>query len=408
MHLLSAIMRAGSGSGVIEVTDSPSLTLGPCGESLASLRQSPFRKAHFSLGLPSLAVNPSPCLVSLDAPMYTTADIVTSSRGIGQLLCLRQAVGRDLPSRRHREESSIRSMSRPYCVMKMPSVGATRKICLGSEVRSRAEHELELKEKLTSKNSCRVDEMLEVPCRVDTSNFSPCFHALFYRRLGMWQTSGVIQPPDSIKIGAVHSLLGLIPSVSYLVPLFYWGRIGRRSGSPFSSARQEKGSDFSLIYAPFRDMGLLNYQTADPGRFQRRAGSIYIIRMALGMVRVSVLSKEGNCCEENVLFRREPFFDLTDPDVILRTDHPSLVSGTGRKSLASLRQSLPEGSLYLGLFSSSAAKAPVYLLLRIVDSLAGHDTLLCISSRRGGSSQQETLEESMTTFLRRRLGSEVA
>ncbi|GJS15527.1 hypothetical protein Tco_0409999 [Tanacetum coccineum] len=46
-------------------------------------------------------------------------------------------------------------------------------------------------------------------------------------------------------------------------------------------------------------------------------------------------------------------------NVILRTDHPSLASGTGGKSLASLRQSLPEGSLTLG--TSSPADIPTHV-----------------------------------------------
>ncbi|GJX83732.1 retrovirus-related pol polyprotein from transposon TNT 1-94 [Tanacetum coccineum] len=43
----------------------------------------------------------------------------------------------------------------------------------------------------------------------------------------------------------------------------------------------------------------------------------------------------------------------------LRIDHPSLASGTGGKSLASLRQSLPEGSLTLG--ASSPADIPTHV-----------------------------------------------
>ncbi|GJY11470.1 hypothetical protein Tco_0379655 [Tanacetum coccineum] len=90
------------------------------GKSLASLRQS-LPESSLSLGASSPADIPTHITVSsscaADAPVYTTADIVTSSRG------------------------------KTLDVY----VGAARQICLGSEVRSRAEHELELKEKLRGK-----------------------------------------------------------------------------------------------------------------------------------------------------------------------------------------------------------------------------------------------------------------
>ncbi|GJR70157.1 hypothetical protein Tco_0016222 [Tanacetum coccineum] len=126
---------------------------------------------------------------------------------------------------------------------------------------------------------------------------------------------------------------------------------------------------------------------------------------------VSVSSAERNVVEENVI-PEGAFLNPTDPecdvtvtekDVAqrqpekakrkkllkrsdplpakrLRTDHPSLVSGTGGKSLASLRQSLPEGSLTLGASSpadipthvtvpsSRVADAPVYTAADIVTS----------------------------------------
>ncbi|GJY12301.1 hypothetical protein Tco_0381610, partial [Tanacetum coccineum] len=93
----------------------------------------------------------------------------------------------------------------------------------------------------------------------------------------------------------------------------------------------------------------------------------------------------------------------------LRTDHPSLASRTGGKSLASLRQSLPEGSLTLGTSSpadiptyvtvpsSCAADAPVYTAADIVTSSRGK-TLVLPTSGAGGSSQPETSEESTDSF----------
>ncbi|GJW96226.1 hypothetical protein Tco_0178034 [Tanacetum coccineum] len=176
---------------------------------------------------------------------------------------------------------------------------------------------------------------------------------------------------------------------------------------------------------------------------------------------ISAPSMEGNVVEENVI-PEGAFLDLTDPecdvtvaekDVArrqpekakrkkllkrsdplpakrLRTDHPSLASGTGGKSLASLRQSLPEGSLSLGpsssavipthvtvsryirclpfffdfsvpvliiFFSSCAADAPVYTTADIVTSSRGK-TLVLPTSGVGGSSQPETSEESTDSF----------
>ncbi|GJY08783.1 gypsy type transposase [Tanacetum coccineum] len=155
---------------------------------------------------------------------------------------------------------------------------------------------------------------------------------------------------------------------------------------------------------------------------------------------VSVSSAEGNVVEENVI-PEGAFLNPTDPecdvtvaekDVAqrqpekakrkkllkrsdplpakrLRIDHPSLASGTGGKSLASLRQSLPEGSLTLGASSpadipthvtvpsSCAADAPVYTAADIVTSSRGK-TLVLPTSGVGGSSQPETSEESTDSF----------
>ncbi|GKG14048.1 hypothetical protein Tco_0351008, partial [Tanacetum coccineum] len=93
----------------------------------------------------------------------------------------------------------------------------------------------------------------------------------------------------------------------------------------------------------------------------------------------------------------------------LRIDHPSLASGTGRKSLASLRRTLPEGSLILGSSSSAdvhthvnvqssrVADAPVYTAADIVTSSRGK-TLVVPTSDVGRSSQPETSEESADSF----------
>ncbi|GJW76046.1 hypothetical protein Tco_0137728 [Tanacetum coccineum] len=93
----------------------------------------------------------------------------------------------------------------------------------------------------------------------------------------------------------------------------------------------------------------------------------------------------------------------------LRVDHPSLASGTGGKTLASLRRTIPEGSLLLGpsspadvhtqvtVRSSRVADAPVYTTADTVTSSRGK-TLVVPTSDVGGSSQPETSEESADSF----------
>ncbi|GJV96642.1 hypothetical protein Tco_1548219 [Tanacetum coccineum] len=215
------------------------------------------------------------------------------------------------------------------------------------------------------------------------------------------------------------------------------------------------------------DMGLLDYiRTADPRKVQTvevRKGEEQVTlfdsikhcfvsldapaaaHQASGSgsgagAEVSAPSVEGNVVEENVipesafLHPADPECDVTvaEKDVTqrqpekakrkkllkrsdplpakrLRTDHPSLAFGTGGKSLASLRQSLLEGSLTLGTFSpadipthvtvpsSYAADAPVYTVADIVTSSRGK-TLVLPTSGVGGSSQPETSEESTDSF----------
>ncbi|GJU65212.1 hypothetical protein Tco_1247047 [Tanacetum coccineum] len=99
----------------------------------------------------------------------------------------------------------------------------------------------------------------------------------------------------------------------------------------------------------------------------------------------------------------------TLPAKRLRVDHPSLASGTGRKTLASLRRTISEGSLTLGpsfqadvhvqvtVQSSRVTDAPVYTAADTVTSSRGktHDAP---TSDVGGSSQLETSEGSANSF----------
>ncbi|GKA99066.1 probable BOI-related E3 ubiquitin-protein ligase 3, partial [Tanacetum coccineum] len=196
------------------------------------------------------------------------------------------------------------------------------------------------------------------------------------------------------------------------------------------------------------DMGLLDYiRTADPRKVQAvevqkgeeqvtlfdsikhcfvslNASAAAHQASGSGSGAGAEVSAEGNVVEENVI-PEGAFLNPTDPecdvtvaeeDVAqrqpekakrkkllkrsdplpakrLRTDHPSLASGTGGKSLASLRQSLPEGSLTLGTSSpadipthvtvpsSCAADAPVYTAADIVTSSRGKTLVLPTSGR---------------------------
>ncbi|GKF97883.1 hypothetical protein Tco_0293704, partial [Tanacetum coccineum] len=99
----------------------------------------------------------------------------------------------------------------------------------------------------------------------------------------------------------------------------------------------------------------------------------------------------------------------TLPAKKLRVDHPSLASRTGGKSLASLRRTIPEGSLLLGtsspadvytqvtVRSSRVADAPVYTAADTVTSSRGK-TLVLPTSDVGRSSQPEMSEESADSF----------
>ncbi|GJT76329.1 hypothetical protein Tco_1043054 [Tanacetum coccineum] len=99
----------------------------------------------------------------------------------------------------------------------------------------------------------------------------------------------------------------------------------------------------------------------------------------------------------------------TLPAKRLRVDHPSLASGTGGKTLASLRRAIPEGSLMLApsfqanihaqvtVRSSHVADAPVYTAADTVTSSRGK-THAAPTSDVGGSSQPETSEGSADSF----------
>ncbi|GJQ98555.1 hypothetical protein Tco_0009694 [Tanacetum coccineum] len=238
--------------------------------------------------------------------------------------------------------------------------------------------------------------------------------------------------------------------------------------SPYYTFAPFGENTYTAFEGPDRtDMGLLDYiRTADPRKvqaieFQKGEEQVTLFdsikhcfvslnapaatHQASGSgsgagAEVSVSFAEGNVVEESVI-PEGAFLNPTDPecdvtvaekDVAqrqpkkakrkkllkrsdplpakrLRIDHPSLASGTGGKSLASLRQSLPEGSLtlrasspadiptHVTVPSSCTADAPVYTAADVVTSSRGK-TLVLPTLGVGGSSQPETSEESTDSF----------
>ncbi|GJZ58456.1 hypothetical protein Tco_0613950 [Tanacetum coccineum] len=216
------------------------------------------------------------------------------------------------------------------------------------------------------------------------------------------------------------------------------------------------------------DMGLLDYiRTADPRKVQavevqkgeEQVKLLDSIKHCFVSLDAPAVAQEGGsgsgagpevsapAAEENVVAEENivsvgTYLDLTDPkdDLIvaekgdatrkqpkkakrkklskqsdtlpakrLRVDHPSLASGTGGKTLASLRRTIPEGSLALGpsfqadvhaqvtVRSSRVADAPVYTASDTMTFSRGK-THAAPMSDVGGSSQLETSEGSADSF----------
>ncbi|GJZ48899.1 hypothetical protein Tco_0603089, partial [Tanacetum coccineum] len=132
--------------------DHPNLTTGTCGKTLAGLRQ---------------LMPTSPLVARIaDVPVYTAAATVTFARenvgitptsNVAESSQLETSEGSDdsfyeLPALNSAEAKRCMDYEQLYTEF---NVGATRQIFLESEVRSRAEHELELKEKLKGKYDAR-------------------------------------------------------------------------------------------------------------------------------------------------------------------------------------------------------------------------------------------------------------
>ncbi|GJS27232.1 hypothetical protein Tco_0487852 [Tanacetum coccineum] len=119
-----------------------------------------------------------------------------------------------------------------------------------------------------------------------------------------------------------------------------------------------------------------------------------------------VAGKEDATRKQSDKAKRKKLSKQSDtlPAKRLRVDHPSLASGTGGKSLASLRRTIPEGSLALGpslqadihaqvtVQSSHVADVPVYTVADTVTSSRGKTHAASTSDMGGGSRTEHELE----------------
>ncbi|GJS91641.1 hypothetical protein Tco_0774277 [Tanacetum coccineum] len=140
------------------------------GSRLASLSAVHSRRLPYSRGFFSKRISP-PMFPHADAPVYTAADIVTSSRGKTLVLPTSDVGGSSQPETSEESTDSFYETAilnsedaKRWYVPRWnitndslldDGFSSARQICLGSEVRSRAEHELELKEKLRGKYDAR-------------------------------------------------------------------------------------------------------------------------------------------------------------------------------------------------------------------------------------------------------------
>ncbi|GJR30437.1 hypothetical protein Tco_1106669, partial [Tanacetum coccineum] len=215
------------------------------------------------------------------------------------------------------------------------------------------------------------------------------------------------KPPDSIKNWADYFFWVDSKVFPISVPL-YMGGVLEKDPAPHLTARQEQVLStnkapfwrypecFLVLvglspYYPFdentypaferldrTDMGLLDYiKTADPRKVQAveeggsgsgagpevlapaaeenvAAKNIVLVGTYLDLEDpeddLLVAEKGGATRKQSDNAKRKKLSKQSDtlPAKRLRVDHPSLASGTGGKSLASLRRTIPEGSLALG------------------------------------------------------------
>ncbi|GJX47097.1 hypothetical protein Tco_0272287 [Tanacetum coccineum] len=251
------------------------------------------------------------------------------------------------------------------------------------------------------------------------------------------------KPPDSIKNWADHFFWVDSKVFPISVPL-YMGGVLEKDPAPHLTARQEQAVQvLSTNKAPFRrypecflvlvglspyypfdentyraferpdktDMGLLDYiRTADPRKVQA-------VEVRKGEEQVKLLDSIKYCfvsLDTPAVAQQEGGSGSgAGPEVLAVAKEGdatrNLASGTGGKTLASLRRTIPEGSLALGpsfqadvhaqvtVRSSRVADAPVYTAADTVTSSRGK-THAAPTSDVGGSSQLETSEGSADSF----------
>ncbi|GJV47495.1 hypothetical protein Tco_1437707, partial [Tanacetum coccineum] len=250
------------------------------------------------------------------------------------------------------------------------------------------------------------------------------------------------KPPDSIKNWADHFFWVDSKVFPIFVPL-YTGGVLEKDLAPHLTARQEQTIQAVEVQKGEEQVKLLDsikhcFVSLDaPAAVQQEgcSGSGAGPNVSAPSAEENVVAEENVIPAGTYLDLMDPEGDLTEaekgdaarkqPDKVkrkklskqsdtlpakkLRVDHPSLASGTGGKSLASLRRTIPEGSLALGPSSqavvhakvtvqgSHVADAPVYTVVAAVTSSRGKMHVASMSDM-GGSSQLETSEGSADSF----------
>ncbi|GKE07467.1 hypothetical protein Tco_1399485, partial [Tanacetum coccineum] len=233
--------------------DHPSLTSVTGGKSLTSLRWT-IPKGSLALGPSSQADVNAKITVQgsyvADAPVYTAADTVTSSRGKMHAASMSDMGG---SSQLETSKGSADSFYETATLNSEDAKRATRQICLGSEVRSRTEHELELKEKLRVKYDAQ-GVLLKEKLRVEVSRLRDQVSTLTAEKSSLSAEVSVLKSAVSQK----ETDISLIDSrATYLKSAFDDSQVAydeaRNLISSLSSERDGLASEVSTLHFAFCD-----------------------------------------------------------------------------------------------------------------------------------------------------------
>ncbi|GJW11890.1 hypothetical protein Tco_1577717 [Tanacetum coccineum] len=236
------------------------------------------------------------------------------------------------------------------------------------------------------------------------------------------------KPSDSIKNWADHFFWVDSRVFPIFVPLYMGGALEKDS-APHLTAHQEQAVQIDTTEGASgggskereEQVNRFIYKNiaSCPWMLLLRYNKQVVVVLALVLKFLLRLRRNVVCGEMFILVGT--YLDLVDPEVDLtvvekgdaarklRIDHPILASGTGGKTLASLRQTIPEGSLLLGpsspadvhtqvtVQSSQLADAPSFTAAEMLTS-SRCKTLAAPTSDMGVSSQPETSEESADSF----------